>query len=311
MAQETSLCTAWDLPEGRAPDKVHLLPVGRIRGRDGRIFEMTDPEELVALFDQGGIDLPIDYEHQGDDPNRQRNGPVPAAGWIKALEVRPDGIWGDVSWTAKARDMIQAREYRFLSPVLMHTKTGGRITRLKGASLVHRPNLDLTALASEGDDMTDPDDTSAMAAIAEALDLEPDADADAIIAAIAELRGKADATEPDPAEYVPIAALKELMQDRGATKATLSEHLVEARVNDALNAGQITPAMRDWATALCAQDPDSFEDFLASTPGTYAHLFKPADIPGLPKDSPTRPEAVVQSLCNQLGLKPSDFEASS
>ncbi|MDD9716773.1 phage protease [Dinoroseobacter sp. PD6] len=263
---------------------------------------------MVALFHQGGIDLPIDYEHQGDDPARQKNGPVPAAGWIKRLEVRPDGIWGDVSWTAKAREMLEAREYRFLSPVLMHTKTGGRITRLKGASLVHRPNLDLTALASEGDDMTDPEDTSALAAIAEALELEPVADADAIMAAIAELRSKAETAEPDPAKYVPIAALKELMQDRGATKATLSEHLVEARVTEALHAGYITPAMRSWATALCAQDPDSFEDFIASTTPAYGHLFKRAAIPGLAADASAPPETVVQSLCDQLGLKPSDFE---
>ncbi|WP_340214117.1 phage protease, partial [Dinoroseobacter shibae] len=41
---------------------------------------------MVALFHQGGIDLPIDHEHQGDDPARQKNGPVPAAGWIKGLE---------------------------------------------------------------------------------------------------------------------------------------------------------------------------------------------------------------------------------
>ncbi|WP_340214047.1 hypothetical protein, partial [Dinoroseobacter shibae] len=28
----------------------------------------------------------MDHEHQGDDPARQKNGPVPAAGWIKGLE---------------------------------------------------------------------------------------------------------------------------------------------------------------------------------------------------------------------------------
>ncbi len=73
--------------EGNAvPDMVQLLPAGRITACDGRGFVLDDPAAVVERSKlTGGIDLPIGYEHQNDNPDARRNGPVPAAGWIKEL----------------------------------------------------------------------------------------------------------------------------------------------------------------------------------------------------------------------------------
>ena len=88
--------------EGAVPEWVHLLPLGQVSSRDGRAFINDDPDSVIAKFRERAVDLPVDYEHQNDRPEARLNGPVPAAGWIKELQTRPDGIWGRVEWTPKA-----------------------------------------------------------------------------------------------------------------------------------------------------------------------------------------------------------------
>ncbi|WP_164881742.1 phage protease [Paenirhodobacter populi] len=51
-------------------------------GRDGRRFDLAEPDAVIEDFRKRGVDLTIDYEHQNDVPDAKRNGPVPAAGWI-------------------------------------------------------------------------------------------------------------------------------------------------------------------------------------------------------------------------------------
>jgi len=76
-----------------APEWVQLFPDGPINGRDGRSWELPDPDAPVAAFQSGSIDLPVDFGHANDNPDARLNGPVPAAGWIK--ELRADaGLWG-------------------------------------------------------------------------------------------------------------------------------------------------------------------------------------------------------------------------
>ncbi|MBY0431223.1 MAG: phage protease, partial [Rhodospirillales bacterium] len=92
--------------------------------------------------------IAIDYDHQTD--HAAKNGrPAPAAGWIKGLQARPDGIWGMVDWTGRAAEHLRKREYRYLSPAFSHSPNG-EVTCLLRAALTNNPNLELTALASAG-----------------------------------------------------------------------------------------------------------------------------------------------------------------
>lgn len=264
VADLRATCAASELPADQAaPEWVELLPTGKVRGRDGRVFIVDDPAAVVAASDVSGAELPIDYEHQADAP--RGNGPVPAAGWVEELAVRDGAIWGRVKWTGKAANMIAAREYRYLSPVLLHDAQG-RVRRLLGAGLVHRPNLNLKALASEDLPMTDDTDPPASAAIAEALGLEPDAPEADLVAAINSLR------TPDPAKFVPLEAVQELIRAHGTSTVALNQERAEARVQAAMDRGYISPAMRDWALSLCTQDPQSFESFLAGAAPVFAQL---------------------------------------
>ncbi len=87
-----------------------------MKARDGRRFVLRDPAAVIAAFREGEVDLPIDHEHQADRKDAARTCPVPAAGWIKDLKSDRGALWGRVEWTAAARSLIEAREYRFLSP---------------------------------------------------------------------------------------------------------------------------------------------------------------------------------------------------
>lgn len=80
--------------EGNAPEWVHLPPAGRFTGRSGRTFDNGAPDSLITTFRTRAVDLPIDYARQDDRPEARLSGPVPAAGWVKELQRRADGIWG-------------------------------------------------------------------------------------------------------------------------------------------------------------------------------------------------------------------------
>lgn len=306
MTEHVASCAAVEIAPSAAPDAIQLVPLGDIRGRDGRHWRLSNPQAVIANSMRGGIDLPIDYEHQADDPKLQKNGPVPAAGWIKGLEARPDGIWGKVEWTAKASEMIAGKEYRYLSPVFRFDPASGEIMRLTGAGLVHRPNLEMKALAAEEFPMSTQNDD--LARIAQALGVA-DTSADAILTAINS------AKTPDPSQYVPVSAVRAMLTERNTQLATLSEQQIDQRVDKAVVEGYITPGMRDWAEALCRHDPDSFNEFVASFPPAFAHMMKsPIDPVKLNRIVEERGRGTyagsreAQAICSQLGIEPNSLE---
>ena len=298
MARLIAACAEAELPAtdtatAAEPQWVHLLPGGLIKGRDGRSFALDNPDAVIAASDDGA-DLPIDYDHQMDDPKaRPASGEVKAAGWIKRLELRGDGIWGLVEWTEKARNMIQAKEYRYISPVFNHL-ANGKIVKLLGAGLVHRPNLALKALSSQHD----ANQGDGLSLIAAALDLPATAEAGEILTALNLLK------TPDPARFVPIEAVSDLLNAHRQTKALMSEREADAAVEKAILDGYITPGMRSWAKALCRENPDSFEGFLKSSAPAWAHLFRPAVQRQLPVADDLADDSAAGQIATQLGIDP-------
>jgi len=285
-------------------------------GRDGRGYELADPSGLILAFQSGGIDLPVDYEHQNDKPEARLNGPVPAAGWIKELRADDTGLWGRVEWTSTAREMIGRKEYRYLSPSFLHNRAG-QIMRLKGAGLVHNPNLYLTALASQEDQM-DPtkmppkpgaNDFPAKpgaaepASLADLLGLPPETPAKAIMAKLKEKL----AAEPDPAKYMPVEAVQSMLESRREERLALSAAQAEEKVNRATRDGYLSPAMRSWAVALCRSNEAAFDDFVAKSGPVFAHILKPSVTRAVPPgtlDAEVSASDLERAICEQLGLKP-------
>lgn len=292
-----------EIGAGSVPEWVHLLPLGEIKARDGRRFRLSNPANILAKFQQNAVDLPIDYEHQNDREERGA-GPFPAAGWIKELDIRSDGLWGRVEWTARASELIGSREYRYLSPTFFFEKQSREINRIKGAGLVHSPALHLKALASESEGK---DDTmSLMEKLIELLNLSSDATEEEIIAAF-ETALESNASEPDPSKYVPISALEDLLKERNSQAEKASEEFASVKVNNALEKGFITPAMKEWAISLCRTNADAFDNFIQKSTPAYAHLSEVVTPRGRPPASRAEVGDAELEVCQQLGIDPEKF----
>ena len=283
---------------------VHPLPAGEVRSRSGRLFRVERTEDIVRRS-MTGADLPVDYEHEMDDPERARPGPVPAAGWIAELDVREGSVWGRVRWTDEAARLVAARQYRYLSPVVLRTPQG-EVTRILGAGLVHRPDLNLLALSAEPTPEAEeeprwrpnwrasraprpwrptpgPTPSWPSAARRARRPASPTPRATCPWTRCASCCASAPTTWPGWTRWRPSPAWR-----RPWTRATS------------------TPAMRPWAVALCRQDPAAFDGFLASAAPAYAHLARPHPFPAVPGPEGALRQAASEAeaaICRQLGLE--------
>ncbi len=135
MDQEVTLL----LEVSTIPEWIRVLPLGRVELVDGREPFEVDWEALTAMvlaFQDRRVDLVVDYEHQSLQGDR-----APAAGWIKALEARDDGLWARVEWTAQAEDYLRHREYRYFSPVLRLDQETRKPTELLHVGLTNVPAI--------------------------------------------------------------------------------------------------------------------------------------------------------------------------
>ena len=124
--------------KGGAPEWLHLLPIGELTTPDGAkyLVNQQSMDEVLAHWADRKIDMVIDYEHQ-----THKDVQAPAAGWIKELEARPDGIWGRVEWTKRGADYVVNKEYRYMSPVIGYEKATGRVIRLLDVALTNTPRI--------------------------------------------------------------------------------------------------------------------------------------------------------------------------
>ena len=100
--------------------------------------------KVIAKAQQKKNDLFVDYEHQ--TLKAELNGqPAPAAGWIKPETlkfVEGKGLFAEVKWTKKAKEHIDAGEYRYISSNIIYNKETGEVVSLFGAALVNHPAVD-------------------------------------------------------------------------------------------------------------------------------------------------------------------------
>ncbi|MBI2313577.1 MAG: phage protease [Betaproteobacteria bacterium] len=278
-----------------AAPELRILPAGTFRARDGRPKEAPAwrldralAEALMRQVAARGDRLVIDYEHQ--TLNAEKNGqPAPAAGWFKTLEWRDPATHGeaaglyatDVEWTGRARAMIEAGEYRYLSPVFGYDATGA-VVDLMMAAITNAPALDgldeLTARAAArfsidgGNEMSEllkkllgalglPETTAEDQAIAQVAALKSAA------AQVPELQTQVAALKaqaPDPAKYVPVDTMKTLQGEVAALTAKLHQRDLDELVEAALGAGKLLPAQESWARELGATNLAALKTYIAT-----------------------------------------------
>jgi len=344
--QQTSCHTIDLTPEqGRAPEWVHLLPLGVFRGRDGRgPYRVADTAAATAVLTAtqahlAGAAMVLDYNHQAWLAART-GGPAPAAGWVRELAVRDDGLWGRIDWLPEADQAIAKKEYRYLSPVFDHTPQGD-VIRLRCAALTNLPNLELTALASQqasplevpampADPVPPPappappavtgGNADPLAAVRTAFGLPADADGAAIAAhaqSVAQLLAQKQTpppVTPDPAQYVPMAAFTALQNQVAGVLAQTAAHAAQTAITEATAAGKLPPALTGWAADYAAKDLAGFQAWVAAAPVLVAAHAQSAGAGGSSAAPPAGAPVLTPVLtaeqtavCAQLGLSAEAF----
>jgi phage I-like protein len=306
-AFEVGTCaTTTDELQQYAPEWIELLPAGEFVGRDGRgPFRVSNAEAVIAATDalRMKAGLPIDYDHATDfaAPSGRR---APAAGWIRAIEVREGALWGKVEWTTHGNAAVATHEYRYVSPVFEYSQDG-EVQRILRAALTNNPNLYLTAISARGssDKLTTrvPMKTSAArvseeqrcnmietieAQLCELLGLEkgstPEMVArevrrvlgtDAAMSAATEISSAVSGSNAtartvvgDPARYVPIEQFETALTELNQLRVATARERAVFRVDAAMKAGKIVPSQREWAIAYCQANTNGFESFIARQP---------------------------------------------
>lgn len=237
-----------------------IVPVGYFPNHhDGaHQIEKKHIDEMKKNFDASSVDLLFDYEH------RSLCGNSLAAGWGKELEAREDGLYVKApEWTARAQEMIAAKEYRYLSPVYRLT-TKNKLGVEIGATLVSVGLTNTPYFDNEIDGITNSVESEDMKFTKEflaRLGLPEDATAEQVEEKVNSL------FTAQPVGSGEEAALKErivrLEEEQQLAAA-------EAMVNSAIDAGKILPAEKQVWINSAMTDPTATKAVLEAKPRANA-----------------------------------------
>lgn len=338
-------------------DKTRLIPAGTFDAPRGSMAGQgpwhLDAQGAAAIIAQAAsrsTDIAIDYEHQ--TLLADRNGqPAPAAGWVdpRSLEWRDDGLYGAVTWTERARAMIEGGEYRYLSPVFPYDAETGAVLDLLHLALTNTPAIDegipqlaaarlaagaepqdpphqeddavkreqLIALLGLAADATDEQIETGLAALKAQADtahtlrqaLEV-GEGDDPAAAVAALKAKADTAKPDMSQYVPRAVFEETTAQLAALKAGGDTAELERLIEEGLADGRIPgKATADW---LKSQGLAACKAHLEGAPSIAA--LKTIQTGGKPPEGDKAKGALTEdelAVCKAMGITPEAYRAAN
>ena len=263
--------------------------------------------EIVAVLNQRHIDMVIDYEHatlkaiETGEP-APAAGWLKPNGFVYVEGV---GICStQFEWTDKAKNFIASGEYKYISPVLFYNKTGA-VIGLHSVALTNKPNLDQlpeAKLAAAAQDFLSTFQDSEMneellERLRWMLNLPVSATADDIIAELNKLASQLTETtgttvaanaqnlfdavaaidqlkvaansqsEPDPAQYVPMAVHKEALAQAISVSANAQVKEVDDLILAACSDGRLTgKATIDWVKDKAKTNPEFVKSYLADLP---------------------------------------------
>ena len=313
------------------PIRFMAIPAGTVSGRDGRWWKNDNPQAIVDAFNGEGVDLPIDYEH-GSEFSSYDGQSVPAAGWIKDVYSDVNGaIWVDVEWTAKAAEMIGAKEYRYISPAFA-TNDKNSIIALSSIGLVQHPNLAaLPALNNKTPNSDNPNPVKEremkkdyLIKLCALLGLQAEAADDVIVDAVAKIKDDGELAlnslgkPPSPKDFIPRAEFDAVKTELSTVQTELSEIATNAKtveieqlVDDAVSAGKIIPANKQHYVDVCKLGDDGISAFksliagaaIVNTGGSGSTLNAPTG------DNTTLTD-FEKSMCSRLNLTAEQFIAA-
>ena len=245
------------------PDEIKILPLGFVKSQKGDFYiDENSYYSMKNQFKNRNIDLVIDYEHQ-----TLKDVQAPAGGWIKELILKRDGIYAKVEWTQRAKEYLQNKEYRYLSPVVLVTKTDKKAVTLHSVALTNTPAIDgMEAIINsmnntiEGvENMDGLEETKKADNLNKTTELSEN-----LFTVAVELGLKKDATIEEI-----LKAIKDLKKDKTESEIVANKLRIEKAQSEsqelvqiALSIGQISESQRDWAMQRCIDDVDGFRMFV-------------------------------------------------
>lgn len=249
-----------------------IVPFGVFPHPKGeQVIDRAAADRILNQMKSWNRDIVVDYLHE----SFRDCGRAPAAGWVKtgAAKIAANGIEAVIEWTEPALKAIQAKEYRFLSPVF--ESEGGLITGLLNLGLTNNPNIHsmpplINQLSLQENDMNQ----NLAQNLAKTLGLPPES-TEADITAAVEAMAKRPASlaailgdkvallglGPDSTDEQITAKIEELAKSSADGVQAAADQLV----NDALAAGKLRPALAGWAKNLGRNNPESLRLFLINS----------------------------------------------
>ena len=311
---------------------------------DGRgPFTLRNPEEVIRRSKRLKVDMVVDRDHEL--VNAPKGTHIRAAGWVKEIQSREDGLWARVEWTDSAIWQIRSKEYRYISPVFTTTESGGGdVTRILHISLVNDPAMELTSVANRNyqtRNLNNEEETEMkfLATLALLHGLQKDASEDDVLEAAKAARAEFDeqkkeiksirdalglddkadqdavleaasrkikkGEEVDPKEHVPMEMYQELCSRFEKLNSSISEDKAEAAVTTAMKEGKIAPAQKEWALSFASKDLSGFGEFLKNQPVVIAAGEE--EKTGKTPKTGAEITAAQRDVCNQLGLSEDRF----
>lgn len=323
-----------------------LIPAGEFRARDGRpagvpAWRLTakGAESIIAARQACATMIVIDWEHA--TLFRAKKGEeAPAAGWINPQDLEwREGV-GLVAlqrvWTPRAEAQIEAKEYRYGSPVFKFDPVTGDVLSLHSFALTNDPGLDGIAVAlsalspdqptpleipSVNEELkeqlrwllnlpvgaTDDDIKAHLQKLIDQLGTSP------TVAASFDLCGhlaalSAQVAAPDPAKFVPIEAHRAVAGRLAALQADVQGKEIDAVVKDALDDGRLLPAQETWARDLGKSNLAALNQYLGTVQPIAA--LSGMQTRGNPPAGQGNEELAADALavCSLMGLTPEQFK---
>ena len=324
-----------------APETISILPLGHVVSSKGE-FEVDEEsfEAMKAQIAQRGVDLVVDYEHQ-----TLGGGQAPAAGWVKELILDGGKIKARVEWTPKAREYLENKEYRYLSPVITVRKSDNKAMGMHSVALTNTPAIENMEPIVNSTNYKGGNNTMELVKmLAELLGLGEDATEQQVVEALKSciqenksLKEKAGAGTPPPAEEDKVVANKQVCEllglKAGAATAdvtaaimalkggivgdvnlkqkvqdlerTISNFYADEAARMALKAGKITPAQEEWAKSYALKDLNDFKAFVEKAP----QVVPMGEIGGSDETlalKSQKPDEATMLVCKQLGISAED-----
>ncbi|WP_457571301.1 phage protease [Desulfovulcanus sp.] len=276
-------------------DRIKVLPLGEIKGRDGRYWELTEDDavQIVELIKKNGIDLVLDWDHGTYDyPADGR-----AAGWFKAdsFAVEPEGpdgpgIYAVLEFTPSGQEsVLDKKEYRYFSPVFW--SQGTRILELESFGLTNIPNItDLPALNSKKNETQSSQGGQSMDREMEINRLRQEKEA---------LEQEKNRLQKERDEA--LLQLNKLQGELESLKKKEQEREINEMVEKAILDGKLAPAQKETALKLGLNSKELLEELINSSPYDFRQLKDEAK--GGDENKSALSDTTLQ-ICKMLGVKP-------